>query len=280
MIDLVCGKVKGASLSEAPNQRKRQQTTMGKVWKWENGRLCARPSLLDSLQIADRVGEVISVVGAGGKTTTIRRLAEEAVKQKRTVAVTTSTKMKKEPQFVLTADVEKIQRKWEEEGQVWFGTPGSDREKVTGVTEQILDAVCARHPDLLLIEADGAKRLPCKVPEAWEPVIYPKSTRVLAVYGLDAVGETFEKVCCRPELAAELLKKNITDQISAQDIARLAKSRQGGRKNVNKSMGYQVILNKADTSRKRWLAEEICRELEKEGVTEITVTAEGRQEAT
>ena len=49
---------------------------------------------------------------------------------------------------------------------------------------------------------------------------------------------------------------------------------------MNKSMGYQVILNKADTSRKRWLAEEICRELEKEGVTEITVTAEGRQEAT
>ena len=96
---------------------------MGKVWKWENGRLCARPSLLDSLADLDRVGEVISVVGAGGKTTTIRRLAEEAVKQKRTVAVTTTTKMKKEPQFVLTADVEKIQRKWEEEGQVWFGTP-------------------------------------------------------------------------------------------------------------------------------------------------------------
>lgn len=251
---------------------------MGNVWKWENGRLCARPSLSDSLQIADRAGEVISVVGAGGKTTTIRRLAEEAVKQKKTVAVTTTTKMKKEPQFFLTPDVEKIQRKWEEEGQVWFGTPGADREKVTGVTEQILDAVCARHPDLLLIEADGAKRLPCKVPEAWEPVIYPKSTLVLAVYGLDAVGKTFEKACCRPDLAAELLKKNRTDQISAQDIARLAKSRQGGRKNVNRSMGYQVILNKADTSRERRLAEEICRELEKEGVTEITVTAEGRQE--
>ena len=253
---------------------------MGNVWKWENGRLCARLSLLDSLQIADCAGEVISVVGAGGKTTTIRRLAEEAVKQKKTVAVTTTTKMKKEPQFFLTPDVEKIQRKWEEEGQVWFGIQVPEQEKVTGVSEQILDAVCARHPDLLLIEADGAKRLPCKAPEAWEPVIYPKSTLVLAVYGLDAVGETFEKACCRPDLVAGLLKKNRTDQISTQDIARLAKSRHGGRKNVKDSMGYHVILNKADTEREYRLAEEICRELEKEGVTEITVTAEGRQEET
>ena len=73
-----------------------------------------------------------------------------------------------------------------------------------------------------MIEADGARRLPCKVPESWEPVIYQKSTRVLAVYGLDAVGKSFREACFRPGLAAEILEKKITDPISAVDIARLA----------------------------------------------------------
>ena len=44
------------------------------------------------------------------------------------------------------------------------------------------------------------------------------------------------------------------------------------------TMRYQVILNKADTTRRRQFAQEICRELEKRGFADVTVTAEGRQE--
>ena len=66
-----------------------------------------------------------------------------------------------------------------------------------------------------LIEADGARRLPCKVPESWEPVIYQKSTRVLAVYGLDAVGKSFREACFRPGLAAE----NFGEEDNRPDIS-------------------------------------------------------------
>lgn len=161
---------------------------------------------------------------------------------------------------------------------MWFGEQDDNPEKVRGVSEALLDEVRKYGPDLFLIEADGARRLPCKVPESWEPVIYQKSTRVLAVYGLDAVGKTFREACFRPGLAAEILEKKITDPISAVDIARLALESRGGKKNVKETMRYQVILNKADTTRRRQFAQEICRELEKRGFADVTVTAEGRQE--
>lgn len=251
---------------------------MEKIWRWKNGILQKQNSLLEGLQITEK--EVISVVGAGGKTTTIRRLADEMEKRQKRVAVTTTTRMKKEAQFLLAADFERITQQWKKSSQVWFAEQDEHPQKVKGVSEEVLDQVRKAPLDLILIEADGARELPCKVPETWEPVIYPKSTRVLAVYGLDAVGERFLDVCFRPELAAEILKKNIADRISAQDLARLALDVRGGKKGVKEHMRYQVILNKADTQQRKKAAEEICRELEKSGFTDVTVTAEGRQEET
>ena len=72
---------------------------MTSIWKWESGNLQIKKSLLDGLQITETAKEVISVVGAGGKTTTIRRLTDEMEKRQKNVAVTTTTRMKKNRSF-------------------------------------------------------------------------------------------------------------------------------------------------------------------------------------
>ena len=59
--------------------------------------------------------------------------------------------------------------------------------------------------DIVLIEADGAKRMPCKAPAAHEPVLLPQCDTVLAVAGLSALRHPLREVCFRAELAAELL---------------------------------------------------------------------------
>lgn len=141
--------------------------------------------------------------------------------------------------FLLGADAERITQRWGQTHQVWFGEQDDNPEKVRGVSEALLDEVRKYGPDLFLIEADGARRLPCKVPESWEPVIYQKSTRVLAVYGLDAVGKSFREACFRPGLAAEILEKKITDPISAVDIARLALESRGGKRMSKKPCGIR-----------------------------------------
>lgn len=59
---------------------------MTSIWKWESGNLQIKKSLLDGLQITETAKEVISVVGAGGKTTTIRRLTDEMEKRQKNAA--------------------------------------------------------------------------------------------------------------------------------------------------------------------------------------------------
>lgn len=114
---------------------------MTSIWKWESGNLQIKKSLLDGLQITETAKEVISVVGAGGKTTTIRRLTDEMEKRQKNVAVTTTTRMKKEPHFLLGADAERITQRWGQTHQVWFGEQDDNPEKVRGVSEALLDEV-------------------------------------------------------------------------------------------------------------------------------------------
>ena len=59
--------------------------------------------------------------------------------------------------------------------------------------------------EVVLIEADGAKHLPCKVPIEKEPVIIPECTDVIAVVGMDALGKPLEEVCFRKDLAVQFL---------------------------------------------------------------------------
>ena len=55
--------------------------------------------------------------------------------------------------------------------------------------------------DRVIIEADGTKGLPLKVPNDHEPVIPAFADAVIAVAGLSALGCPLGEVCHRPELA-------------------------------------------------------------------------------
>ena len=88
---------------------------MGKVWKWGKWSALCQDRLCWAQLRSQIVGEVISVVvpeqqcnNCGSRETEADSGSDYYYKDE-----------EKKPQFVLTADVEKIQRKWEEEGQVW-----------------------------------------------------------------------------------------------------------------------------------------------------------------
>ena len=125
----------------------------------------------------------------------------------------------------------------------------------------------------VLIEADGARKMPLKVPAGHEPVIDPRTTHVLSVYGLDAVGQKLETVCFRKEQAEKILKKNGTEPVTAEDIALLASSPEAGRKGCPEQAGYTVVLNKADNAKRRETALHICRLLNDRGIGRVVVTS-------
>lgn len=227
---------------------------------------------LESTSLEEAVGlsgyseAVVSVVGAGGKTTMIQRLVGEYVKTGRKVIVTTTTHMMAEPfpWFLTEPSEEKAGALLKQYGQVWTGIP-AENGKMKGVPPEFFRKLLERrHP--VLIEADGARRLPLKVPGEQEPVIPQKSTHVLSVYGLDSIGKSLKEICFRSELAGVLLNKPVQEAVTVQDIAALAASGQAGRKGCPPDAVYTVILNKADDTERLTWAEKICELLEQKKI--------------
>lgn len=215
---------------------------------------------------------VVSAVGAGGKTTTLRRLADEYVQSGIPVIVTTTTHMAAgdKPWFLTEPSVEKIEDMLERYGQVWAGLPSSSGKIKSLPAEMMKEIWNMALP--ILIEADGSRQLPLKIPADHEPVILPETTHVLSVYGLDSIGQKLSEVCFRPERAAVFLKKNISDRVTAEDIALLAASYRGGRKGCPDSAVYTVVLNKADDEMLVKEAVGICRTLSDTGIQRIIIS--------
>lgn len=228
------------------------------IYSFRDGRLCEVSSLRQAAGLTGIPSPVVSAAGAGGKTSAIRRLAQEYIESGQRVIVTTTTHMMVEdrPWFLLEPSAEKMGELLAAYGQAWVGTPAPGG-KMQGVPCEFLDKIWKMGLPVL-IEADGARKLPLKVPGEQEPVILPETTHVFSVYGLDAVGQRIEDVCFRPERAAELLDKKITERVTAEDIAFLAASDRAGRKGCPPEAVYTVVLNKADDRKRRECALEIC----------------------
>lgn len=128
---------------------------------------------------------ILAVVGAGGKTGLIRRLAREHRSRGERVLILTSTRMYIEKDTLICDDADRIIRALEEKGCVMAGA--RDGEKMAPLSAACYERVC-RHADLVLIEADGSKHLPLKVPNDHEPVIYENVDEIIAVCGLHALG--------------------------------------------------------------------------------------------
>jgi probable selenium-dependent hydroxylase accessory protein YqeC len=241
------------------------------------GSLREQLGLLQALGIEKLRNPVISVVGAGGKTTLITRMAEEYKNIGIPVIVTTTTHMmvEEQPWFLTTLSIEKVKAVINAQGMVWVGCPAHGGKMKAPPKEFLGQLFGLGFP--VLIEADGARKLPIKVPAEHEPVISKETTHVINVYGLDALEKTFAEVCFRQEKAAHLLGKNIKDIITETDIAELAYDDRAGRKRVTASMSYQVVLNKADTLESEDAALRICRLAEKRRENGLIVMAEGKR---
>lgn len=237
------------------------------ILRYEHGQMEVQRTYRNALSLRAGVTPVLSIVGAGGKTTTARYLAQEYVEAGEPVVVTTTTHMeiREKPWFLLEESMSGLQEKLRQEGQVWFGIPSEARKdgirrmhaSSAAYYEQVLRL---RIP--LIVEADGARRLPCKAPGDREPVLAPGTTDVLAVYGLDAVGGVIQEVCFRPERVADILRKSTMDRLTPGDIAALALSREGGRKLVQAAHRYTLVLNKADNEERLAAAQQICKQVE------------------
>lgn len=184
---------------------------------------------------------VCAFVGGGGKTTTLFALAYALSEAGKRVAVTTTTHMRPHPGLP-------------KGGVVQLGRRLPDG-KLGPVPEEI--GRCLADYDVILVEADGSRGLPLKAPADHEPVIPPEADLVVAVAGLDAVGQAVMDCCHRPERVCALLGVEPEHLVTAEDVAAILESPLGGRKQVPPGARYACVLNKAETPERRRAGERV-----------------------
>ncbi len=140
-------------------------------------------------------GSVISVVGAGGKTTLIRSLAEELSKNYKVGALTTTKIMKPDNRdytglFIGHVTLEDMIDL--ENGVYYFAREALDNGKLWDVDESSFERI-REAMDVLLIEADGSKCKPLKGWADFEPVVPKETTMTIGVLTVKELGRVISE---------------------------------------------------------------------------------------
>ena len=193
---------------------------------------------------SDGKKHTICLVGGGGKTTVMYELAAALAACGSKVLMLTSTHILQPADGSFAADAAAVHNLWQQRRYAVIGTPELSTGKLTAPPQDLYEALQLQ-ADVILCEADGSRHHPCKVPAEHEPVLLPDCDMVLAVAGMDALGNSLQQACQRPQLAAELLGCGAEKILDAQMLTVLLLSEQGARKNVGKR-AYYIVLNKCD----------------------------------
>lgn len=212
--------------------------------------------IVDALRI--KSGDVVTLVGGGGKTTVMFRLAEELTAMGLTVISTMTTKifvgqMERAPAGVLLREdgalPDDLPALLAEHRHVLVGGRiGPDREKVEGVPPGIVDRLAAaRLAGVIVVEGDGSRRLPFKAPAEHEPVVPASTTVLVPLAGLDALGRPLDaEHVHRPQLIAGVAGARPGAPITPEILAQVLSHPQGGAKGLPPGARLVPFLNKAD----------------------------------
>lgn len=198
-------------------------------------------------------GHVISLVGGGGKTTLMYAMASCCARKGWKVLVTTTAHIMMPSGGVWAESDATRDALWAGGNYAVAGSPAPEGKLATPPAQLL--SRWMKLADLTLIEADGAKRMPCKAPAAHEPVILPQCDTVLAAAGLSALERPLGAVCFRAEQAAALLGVPQDTILTPELLAALLASSQGGRKLVG-SRVFCAVLNQADTPQRLLLGKQ------------------------
>ena len=164
---------------------------------------------------------VTSVIGSGGKTSLLAYLARD-LSRHGTVILCTTTRVFVPTDFpVFDPAATDLPELLAEHRAIFLGAPAeAGKLRVPTLPIQTL----AGAADYLLVEADGAKRLPIKAHAAHEPVIPAEANNVICVVGCAGFGEPLETVCHRPELFAKLTGCALDAAVTPELAARAAEA--------------------------------------------------------
>jgi probable selenium-dependent hydroxylase accessory protein YqeC len=205
---------------------------------------------------------IISLVGAGGKTTALYALARSAAARDMKVLVTTTTMLidpRLDPAAVwdsfYSGKVEDFPGNPEmrQAGRICFAAsePVQGYPKVRGFSGEEI-TILAEGFDLILVEADGAKHRPVKAPGPHEPVVPASTSLLVGVIGLDCLGKPMDdRTVHRPEHFSALSGPGWKQPIEPGHLAPLIENPGGLFKNAPDAAVKVLLFNKSDLSQEK-----------------------------
>ena len=203
-------------------------------------------------------GDVISLVGAGGKTTAMYRLGRELADQGWRVVTTTTTMIRppssdQSEELIVEDRVDQAVRRVGDALQhrslitlasQWF----SGENKLRGIEPGWVSRLRPL-ADVVIIEADGARGLPLKAPAAHEPVVPRETTLFIPVCGVTALGrELTAHAVHHPELVAGLTGLACGELVTDEAIVRLLLNPLGGLKGAPARARVQLLINQVSNA--------------------------------
>lgn len=214
-----------------------------------------------------RTGELVALVGAGGKTTAAWRLLCLLVASGERTVFTTTTRIfqpRDVPLILIpNPDPTEIVQGLTESLALVLAAGRGEREdpehaarspysafpvKLVGLEPGVLSDLARRLPGVTwLVEADGAKGRLLKAPAEYEPVIPAGADRVVIVAGLGAIDKPLdERAVHRPEIVARLLRVPLGTVITPDLFANLIGHTSGGLKGIPSNAEAVALLTQRD----------------------------------
>lgn len=180
---------------------------------------------------------VTAMIGGGGKTTLLLRLAEELKAQGRVIVCATA-KMFPPPNIptLLSPDTDEIASALQTHPVLCVGHQAPEGKLTLPLTE--IGSLTGL-ADYVLVEADGSKGLPLKAHAPHEPVMPQEAARRILVIGIDGIGRPIREAAHRPQLYADILGTGPDHIITARDAAYVAAA---------ENLHDLVFINKVETA--------------------------------
>lgn len=219
--------------------------------------------LLDILEA--RTG-IVCTVGAGGKKTTLYRLAGLHPGR---VGITATVPIAHFPRKLsahqVIADEEAIVRAVFEGARrhrlVAFALPDVKKARYGGLTGGLIQKIQeAVGFDCLLVKADGARMRWIKAPDSAEPLVPPGATTLLPVVSVRAIGEPLaERIAHRPARVAAVTGALLGERLSTTHLARYLASPDGALRRTGAAVVVPV-LNMVDDRALQAVAERAAKQ--------------------
>ena len=237
--------------------------------------------LTEALNVAE--DEVVALVGGGGKTSAMFRLAQEVVDRGGSAITTTTTRIFAAQIALAPAHVPvagatqgRVAKALAIHRHVLVIGDTNPRDgKADGVSLELFERLRSWFPSACLVnEADGSRMRPFKAPAAHEPVIPVATTLVVPVVGADVFGQTLDADHVhRSELVSALSGAPLGTPITPEIVARVLAHPDGGRKGVPTGTRVVVLINKVESLPDRKPAQETAERLLRDPAIHAVVLA-------